>query len=108
MQHIRVATYKMTRGTPEEVAALAASGMLETFREHAGFIGYSLAKTDDAHIMSISVWKSHRDAEGRGARRRLGVGEHRGPHLAGVERRGRRLVQRQRARRVIDAASKPV
>ncbi len=63
MQHIRVATYKMTRGTPEEVAALAASGMLEKFREHAGFIGYSLAKTDDAHIMSISVWKSHRDAE---------------------------------------------
>jgi heme-degrading monooxygenase HmoA len=63
MQHVRVATYKMTKGTPEEVADLAASGMLETFQQHHGFIGYSVAKTDDAHIMSISVWKSHQDAE---------------------------------------------
>ena len=63
MQHIRVATYEMTKGTPEEVADLAASGMLETFEQHPGFIGYSVAKVDDGHIMSISVWQSHQDAE---------------------------------------------
>ena len=63
MRHVRVATYRMTKGSPEEVAALAAAGMLDTFRQHDGFIGYSVAKTDDEHIMSISVWKSHQDAE---------------------------------------------
>jgi heme-degrading monooxygenase HmoA len=63
MQHVRVATYKVTKGTPEEVADLAASGMLSTFQQHAGFIGYSVAKIDDRTIMSISVWQSHQDAE---------------------------------------------
>jgi hypothetical protein len=32
MQHVRVATDKMTKGTPEEVADWAACGMLETFQ----------------------------------------------------------------------------
>jgi heme-degrading monooxygenase HmoA len=63
MQHIRLATYAMTKGTPEEVADLAASGMLEAFQRHEGFIGYSVAKIDDGHILSISVWRSHQDAE---------------------------------------------
>jgi heme-degrading monooxygenase HmoA len=63
MQHVRVAMYKLTKGTPEEVADLASAGMLESFQQHSGFIGYCVAKVDDGSIMSISVWQSHQDAE---------------------------------------------
>jgi heme-degrading monooxygenase HmoA len=63
MQHVRVARYKLTKGTPEEVADLAQGGMLDSFKQHAGFIGYCVAKVDDGSIMSISVWQSHKDAE---------------------------------------------
>jgi heme-degrading monooxygenase HmoA len=63
MQHVRVARYKLTKGTPEEVAQLAQGGMLDQFKKHSGFIGYSVAKVDDGSIMSITVWQSHEDAE---------------------------------------------
>ena len=63
MQHVRVATYKLTKGTPEEAADLAQSGMLPIFKSHGGFIGYSVLKVGDGELMSISVWKSHQDAE---------------------------------------------
>jgi heme-degrading monooxygenase HmoA len=63
VQHVRVAGYKMTKGTPEETAALAEQGMLPLFRSHQGFIGYSLLNVNDAEVMSVSVWQSHQDAE---------------------------------------------
>ncbi|MEX2267447.1 MAG: hypothetical protein WEA75_02040 [Acidimicrobiia bacterium] len=63
MQHVRVATYKLTSGTPEEASDLAQSGMLPIFQGHGGFIGYSVLKVGDGELMSISVWKSHKDAE---------------------------------------------
>ena len=63
MQHVRVATYKVTSGTPEEVAKLAEGGMLASFKKHDGFIGYSVAKVDANHVLSVSVWESHQDAE---------------------------------------------
>ncbi len=63
MQHVRVATYKVTKGSGEEVAKRAEEGMLVSFKKHDGFIGYSVAKIDDTRILSISVWKSHEAAE---------------------------------------------
>ena len=63
MQHVRVATYKVTKGTPEELAKIAQDGMLPIFKGHHGFIGYSVAKIGDGEVMSISVWNSHKDAE---------------------------------------------
>ena len=63
MQHVRVATYTVTKGSPEEVADLAAGGMLDSFKKHDGFIGYSVSKVDDTHVLSVSVWESHQDAE---------------------------------------------
>ena len=63
MQHVRVATYKVTKGTPEEAAELAQSGMLPIFKGHAGFIGYSILRVGDGELMSLSVWQSHKDAE---------------------------------------------
>jgi heme-degrading monooxygenase HmoA len=63
MQHVRVATYKVTKGTPEELAKVAEDGMLPIFKGHHGFIGYSVLKIGDGEVMSISVWNSHKDAE---------------------------------------------
>jgi heme-degrading monooxygenase HmoA len=63
MQHVRVATYKLTKGTAQEAAKLAENGMLPTFKQHSGFIGYSVLETDKGELMSISVWQSHQDAE---------------------------------------------
>jgi uncharacterized protein YcbX len=63
MQHVRVATYTLTSGTAQEAADLAQAGMLDTFQTHHGFIGYSVLENDDGKLMSVSVWKSHQDAE---------------------------------------------
>lgn len=63
MQHVRVAIYKITKGTGQEIADLAQQGMLPIFQGHAGFIGYSLLDIDETEIVSVSVWKSHKDAE---------------------------------------------
>ena len=63
MQHVRVATYKITSGTAAETADLAQKGMLPIFRSHDGFIGYSLLEVDGGEVMSVSVWQSHQDAE---------------------------------------------
>jgi len=63
MQHVRVAIYKLTNGTGQETADLAEAGMLPIFRSHAGFIGYSLLDVDETEIVSVSVWRSHQDAE---------------------------------------------
>ena len=63
MQHVRVATYKMTKGTTKEAADLAQSGMLPIFKGHKGFIGYSVLEIQGGELMSISVWQSHQDAE---------------------------------------------
>ena len=63
MQHVRVATYKLTSGTADEAAELAQTGMLPIFQSHHGFIGYSVLHVGEGEVMSISVWKSHQDAE---------------------------------------------
>ena len=63
MQHVRVATYKVTKGSPEELAKIAEEGMLPIFKGHHGFIGYSVAKIGEGEVLSISVWTSHKDAE---------------------------------------------
>jgi heme-degrading monooxygenase HmoA len=63
MQHVRIAAYRMTQGSPEDTATIAEEGMLPIFRSHGGFIGYSLVKVDDANVLSVSVWQSHQDAE---------------------------------------------
>lgn len=63
MQHVRVATYKLTSGTAQEAADLAQNGMLPIFKGHDGFIGYSILQVGDKELMSISVWQSHKDAE---------------------------------------------
>ena len=63
MQHIRVATYKINKGSFQEIADTAKTGMLKTFEAKPGFIRYGVADLGDSNVMSISLWKTHADAE---------------------------------------------
>ena len=63
MQYLRVADYKITKGTFPEIADVARSGMLKTFRDQPGFIRYGLADTGEGTCVSISLWETHDQAE---------------------------------------------
>ena len=63
MQHVRVAKYKVTSGTLNEVRDLAQDGMLKAFKEQPGFVSYGVADSGDGTILSISHWESHDEAE---------------------------------------------
>ena len=63
MEHIRAATYTITRGTFPEVADMARAGMLATFKEQPGFIRYGIADVGDRSCLSISLWETHDQAE---------------------------------------------
>lgn len=61
-QHLRIANYKVVKGTFPELAETAKS-MLKTFREQPGFIRYGVADTGDNTYVSISLWETHAQAE---------------------------------------------
>jgi heme-degrading monooxygenase HmoA len=63
MEHVRIATYAINKGTFREVADLAQEGMLRTFKEQPGFIRYGVADLGDKRCMSISLWETHDQAE---------------------------------------------
>ena len=63
MQALRVANYKIIKGTFPELADEAKDGMLRTFKAQPGFIRYGLADTGEGTCMSISLWETHAQAE---------------------------------------------
>jgi Antibiotic biosynthesis monooxygenase len=63
MQHLRMATYEINKGTFQEVAESARTGMLPKFREQPGFVRYGVADLGDKTCMSISVWETREQAE---------------------------------------------
>src|SRR5436190_16616973 len=63
MQAVRIANYKVIKGTFPEIAEEAKDGMLGTFRMQPGFIRYGLADTGDGTCVSISLWTTHEQAE---------------------------------------------
>jgi heme-degrading monooxygenase HmoA len=63
MEHLRIATYTINKGTFREVADLAQEKMLPTFKERPGFIRYGVADIGDQRCMSISLWETHEQAE---------------------------------------------
>jgi hypothetical protein len=62
-QHLRVATYEITKGTFQEVADTSKTGMLRKFQEQPGFIRFGVADCGDKTWMSISLWETHDQAE---------------------------------------------
>jgi hypothetical protein len=63
MQALRVANYKIIKGTFPELADEARRGMLSTFKTQPGFIRYGLADTGGGTCLSISLWETHAQAE---------------------------------------------
>jgi hypothetical protein len=63
MQTLRLANYKITKGTFSEIADAAKGGMLKTFTEQPGFIRYGLADVGEGNCVSISLWETHAQAE---------------------------------------------
>jgi heme-degrading monooxygenase HmoA len=63
MQHMRLATYQITKGTFQEVAESAKTGMLRTFQEQPGFIRYGVADLGDKTCLSISLWETRDQAK---------------------------------------------
>jgi hypothetical protein len=62
-QHLRVATYEITKGTFQEVADTAKTGMLRKFQDQPGFIRYGVADCGDKTCLSISLWETHDQAK---------------------------------------------
>jgi len=62
-QCLRVASYKITKGTFSEIVDAAKGGMLKTFKDQPGFIRYGLADTGEGTCVSISLWETHAQAD---------------------------------------------
>jgi hypothetical protein len=63
MQYLRLANYKITKGTFPELVVEAKKGMLETFKVQPGFVRYGIADTGESSCVSISLWETHAQAE---------------------------------------------
>jgi hypothetical protein len=63
MQALRIANYKITKGTFPELAEQARQGMLSTFKTQPGFLRYGLADTGQGTCLSIRLWETHAEAE---------------------------------------------
>jgi hypothetical protein len=63
MQHLRMATYEITKGTFEEIANSAKTGMLRKFQDQPGFISYGVADLGEKEVLSISMWETREQAQ---------------------------------------------
>jgi heme-degrading monooxygenase HmoA len=63
MQALRIANYKVIKGTFPELAEEAKGGMLDIFKTQPGFIRYGLADTGEGTCVSLTVWETHAEAE---------------------------------------------
>jgi hypothetical protein len=76
MEHVRIATYGINKGTFQEVADNAKTGMLPKFQGQPGFVRYGLADLGDKTCMSISLWETREQAEAAAPMAATWVREH--------------------------------
>jgi hypothetical protein len=76
MQYLRVASYKITKGTFPEIIDTAKEGMLRTFKAQPGFIRYGIADTGDGTCLSLSLWETRTQAEAAAPVAATWVGQH--------------------------------
>src|SRR4029453_14668524 len=62
-EHIRIATYAIKKGKPEELAEIARTGMLPIYRSQPGFVRYGVVLLDDGKVAPASVWGRRAGAE---------------------------------------------
>ena len=75
MQALRIANYRVIKGTFPELAD-EAKGMLSTFKAQPGFIHYGLADTGHGTCLTISLWETHAEAEAAAPVATTWVSEH--------------------------------
>ena len=63
MQYVRIASYKISKGTFAEIVEIAKGDMLSLFKAQPGFIRYGIADTTDMTFLSISLWETRTQAE---------------------------------------------
>ena len=76
MQYLRMATYGINKGTFQELAETAKTGMLPKFQQQPGFVRYGLADLGDKTCVSISVWETRQQAEAAAPVAATWIGEH--------------------------------
>ena len=62
MEYVRIAKYSINKGTFQEIADKAKTGLLPKFQEQTGFIRYGLADMGDKICLSFSIWTTREDA----------------------------------------------
>jgi heme-degrading monooxygenase HmoA len=65
VNHFRIATYDVVKGTSKEVAelALGPDGIIEIYRAMPGFQAYSLIEVDPVTVIGLTAWETHDEAE---------------------------------------------
>ena len=75
MPYLRIATYRQTAGTFDEVCrlVLAPGGLADVFRASPGFLSYAFADLGDGTNCSISTWTTAEAADAATAAARTWV-----------------------------------
>ena len=75
MPYLRIATYRQTAGTFDEVCrlVLAPGGLADVFRASPGFLSYGFADLGDGTNCSISTWTTAEAADAATAAARTWV-----------------------------------
>jgi hypothetical protein len=63
MQHTRLSTYDLTKGTFDELTDIVEKGLLPTFVKEPGFVNYGLVDAGDHKVVSISIWQTREQAQ---------------------------------------------
>jgi heme-degrading monooxygenase HmoA len=63
MAHVRVALYRFTPGSLDEIKQKVAAEMVPTLSGESGFQSYEVVQTGDDEAVSLSHWDSAADAE---------------------------------------------
>ena len=62
MEYVRIAKYSIDKGSFQEIADVAKTGLLRKFQEQPGFIRYGLADMGEKICVSFSFWATREDA----------------------------------------------
>jgi heme-degrading monooxygenase HmoA len=62
MAHARVALYRMTAGTADEIGQRVQEGMVPILRDQDGFVSYHVVSAGDT-LISVSRWDTQDQAE---------------------------------------------
>jgi hypothetical protein len=62
-QFTRIGIVSLKPGTADEAIRRIEAGLLPIFQAQQGFVAYSIAKTDEKSLVSLSIWQHHEQAD---------------------------------------------